>query len=675
MNNIQKDRLTRLREQMRVGKLDCTIITDPVYIAALFKGALIFNGTRPEPPGRVALVVTADEVHVLANRTECARIANEALPKEMNIISHPTDWHRFAVDSAVAEWLQNHSNPSCWADSFGDQKGACRTYLENLLYPLEKFEILALRDLGSLVARILEKTANELEPGLSEQEVAADIHRLLLRQGALPDLVFVAFDERIRKYRHCRPGKERLHQSCLLSITASRDGLFVSASRLVTLGKCPEELAKQVHAANRIEAAAVSASKLGIKGSEVFEAIKSEYAAVGDPEGWREHHLGGPSGFRGRDAKAGPNSEFIIKLGQPFVYNPVVGAGKSEDTWILEPETGDLICLTRDSYWPLNDINIDRFGVLQRPGVLELPYGKMKIPARRIGIVGLGRMGARIATRLASLGMDVHAFDIAPPDLIMDSDVRLRGSIPELCEALGEQRIVLLMVPAKSVDDVLYGADGLAGVCHPGDIIVDMGNSHYTKSIEREKLLAERQISFVDCGISGGLLGASTGLCVAAGGQVSTISKIRYILEALSSPECFHHVGPPGTGHFLKMIHNGIEYGFLQAAAEGIALAATKYQFTGFEVATVWSKKSIIESRIMEIFASRSFQELEGVKPSIGGGETGAWALEEAIQQKIPMPVLAAAVMARNASTGNSDYSAKLIALARWVFGGHSLET
>ncbi len=169
-----------------------------------------------------------------------------------------------------------------------------------------------------------------------------------------------------------KPGDTRFEKSALLSITASRKGLFVSATRLASIAPAPEKLKEDTRIANYIEAAAICTSQPGVTSGEVFEAMRIAYEKNKLPGGWREHHLGGPSGFRGRDVKVTPGGKYILKAGQPFVYNPVVGAGKSEDTFIRPPDSGGLLCLTGDDRWPLNRVEIPNCPPLERPGVLEI---------------------------------------------------------------------------------------------------------------------------------------------------------------------------------------------------------------------------------------------------------------------------------------------------------------
>lgn len=368
----QLGRLTQLRRHMVEKKIKAKVLTYAQYIAAVFDGAQIFNGTRPEPPGRVGIIITDDHLYVLANRTECTRISEKELAGFPDVVPQPFDWHGWNLQKAVNEWMSKQKLHQWWADSFGPNASKCRELLESLLYPLNEIEIDRIKKLGCLVAETLVETAHSLKHGISEQSVAALIHQKLLKGGALPDLIFVAFDERMSRFHHCKPGSASFKKRALLSITASKQGLFVSASRIVSTAPAPEKLKEDTSIANNIEAAAICASQPGVTSGEVFEAMRAAYKKYGLPDGWREHHLGGPSGFRGRDVKVTPGGKYKLHPGQPFVYNPVVGAGKSEDTFIRLPDTDELLCLTRDSLWPLNRVAIPGFPPLERPDVLEI---------------------------------------------------------------------------------------------------------------------------------------------------------------------------------------------------------------------------------------------------------------------------------------------------------------
>lgn len=376
--NERFGRLKNLRKSMADQEIQAAVLTYAHSIAALFDGAQIFNGTRPEPPGRACVIVTSSNVHVMANKTECTRISEEELSTFPDVIENPInwdEWDRLGMQEAFNKWIRKQGVERWWADSFGPKNEKDKKFLElikDLMYPLNETDIGRIKDLGHLVSATLVETATLLKPGISEAVVAASIHERLLREGALPDLVFVAFDERIARYRHCKPGTAGLTKTALLSITASKKGLYTSATRLTSIGPAPETLKEETRIANEIETAAIHASYPGNSLENVFEVIKAAYKKHDLPEGWREHHLGGPSGFQGRDAKVAPGKKDTFKNGQPFVYNPVFKAGKSEDTFFRMPETGELLCLTEDNLWPRNRVVIPGAQPIERPGVLEI---------------------------------------------------------------------------------------------------------------------------------------------------------------------------------------------------------------------------------------------------------------------------------------------------------------
>ena len=365
-------RLPGLRKCMAERKIEATALSYAHYIAAIFNGAQVFNGTRAEPPGRVCIIVTNSHVHLLANKTERTRISEEELVGIPDVVPHPVNWYEWDMQKVFNEWINKQGVKRWWADSFGPDDAECRELMESLLYPLNKTEIQRIIGLGDLVAKTLVAAVNLLKPGVTETAVAASIHERILREGALPDLVFAAFDERISRFRHCKPGTARFEKSALLSITAFKHGIFVSATRLASIAPAPEKLKEETRIANNIEVAAILASHPGVSSGEIFKTIQAAYDKYGFPDGWREHHLGGPSGFRGRDVKVAPGGKHIFKNGQPFVYNPVVGAGKSEDTFIRLPDSGKLLCLTKDGLWSLNRVEISKGQTIDRPGVLEI---------------------------------------------------------------------------------------------------------------------------------------------------------------------------------------------------------------------------------------------------------------------------------------------------------------
>ncbi|MCP4549992.1 MAG: M24 family metallopeptidase [bacterium] len=664
---MARARLEALREEMKDKGLEALLVSEPHYAAALFDGAQTFNGTRQEPAGRLGIVVTADGLLCLGNDTEVARFATEELADYTNVDKECYPWHSWNLERAAKGALSERGLKSWWADCFGADRKACRELLDAQLYPLEADEIERLHLLGRLTASILEQTVAELKIGVSELEISSRIHARLLAKGALPDLIFVGFDDRIAEYRHCKPGSSQLEHSALLSITAGYRGLYVSATRLAALKPAPE-LAEQTRRACAIETAALEAVVEGKRLEEIFAAIRDEYAAQGEPAGWRRHHLGGPSGFKGRDAKIGPDSSGPpLSPGRPFVFNPVYLAGKSEDTFIIDPDSGKLVCLTEDSVWPRYSINTSGGFSISRPGV----YCPDNL---QVGLVGLGRMGSGVADQLTGTGADLFGCD---PN-VSNRDYPVTDNLRTLCEQLTPPRLILLMVPSSEVESVLLGDNGLVKLCRAGDVIVDCGNCNHHDSVRRGRAVLDAGIGYLDAGVSGGLEGAADGMCIACGGQEVHFNLARKALERIVRPGCLTHTGPLGTGHFLKTVHNGIEYGMMQAIAEGLATIehnANGYPVTAQLGTAVWRRGSIIESRLFDWFGEATELGVTGIQPSIGGGETGRWAAREAVAAGIDAPALEAALDVRSNPRQGRQTIARLLARVRQVFGGHAIKT
>ncbi|MFH1464406.1 MAG: NAD(P)-binding domain-containing protein [Pseudomonadota bacterium] len=651
-------RLTRLRAHLRDQGIQALLISETHFAAAFFDGLRLSNATRPEPPGRVGLVVTQSGIHVLANHTEAARVAHDLSAFE-GVEVHPHPWHRWDLTDAVQQLSATMGWRNLWADSFGPSRLACRALLQGLLYPLTDAERERLRHLGRIIGATLVSTAALVrEPDVSEQQVAAHVHAELLRAGALPDLVFVAFDERVARFCHCQPSDVRLGNVASISITASLGGLYASATRLLALTDPGGELLREVEAANRIEVAGIRAVQAGGSGFQVFAAMREAYREEGQPGGWERHHLGGPCGFQGRDAKVGPASTHAFAPGQPFVFNPVLGRGKSEDTFLLD-ERGELECLTADPRWPTHTVE-----GLARPALLVFHPA---LP--RVGIVGLGRMGAGAAGRLAQAGVELWAYD---PEVRALPGCQLVGSLAELRAGLAHPARILLFVPHAAVDAVLFGPQGLAAACAPGDVIVDAGNSHHAASRRRAAELQKMGIGYLDAGTSGGVLGARRGYCIACGGAAKDYELVRPVLEIMAAAGACSHVGPSGSGHFLKMLHNGLEYGMLQAMAEAMAVAdAGDYPVGGLDLARAWRRHSIAESLLLDLFLEAAERGTQGIAPVVGGGDTGQWALEAARQAGVPAPALEAALAFRRNTPQGGEQAARLMALVRNLFGGH----
>jgi len=297
-----------------------------------------------------------------------------------------------------------------------------------------------------------------------------------------------------------------------------------------------------------------------------------------------------------------------------------------------------------------------------------------------IGIVGLGRMGANMARRLARGGVRVLAYDrerAAREALAGEAGVECVEGLAALCAQLEGERVILLMLPAGALtEDALRE---LLPLLSAGDTLVDGGNAFYKDSMRRAMDLSQQGLRYIDAGVSGGVHGLAHGYCLMLGGTPKSIEIFEPYARLLApGPERgWLHCGPAGAGHYAKMIHNGIEYGMMQALAEGFALLEARQDF-GFDVgrlAETWRHGSVIRSWLLDLCAEvlQRDDALEGVAPVVADSGEGRWAALESIELGVPAPVLTMALMGRFSSQGRSDYARKLLALMRAGFGGHSV--
>src|SRR5690606_11758397 len=280
----------------------------------------------------------------------------------------------------------------------------------------------------------------------------------------------------------------------------------------------------------------------------------------------------------------------------------------------------------------------------------------------------LGRMGANMAVRLREAGHEVVGFD-RDPSL---SDV---GSLADVVAALSPPRVVWLMVPAHVTQAVV---DQLGGLLAAGDIVVDGGNSRYTDDEPRARQLAERGIRYVDCGVSGGVWGRQYGYGLMVGGAPEDIRQLMPIFEALKPPGEFGfvHAGPVGAGHYAKMVHNGIEYGLMQAYAEGYAVLRESKLVTDVPgVFRSWRSGTVVRSWLLDLLADALAEDpgLEGLQAYVEDTGEGRWTVEEAIRLGVPLSVITAALYARFASREEDSPALKAVAALRRQFGGHAV--
>ena len=286
----------------------------------------------------------------------------------------------------------------------------------------------------------------------------------------------------------------------------------------------------------------------------------------------------------------------------------------------------------------------------------------------KLGMVGLGRMGAGMTRRLEAHGVEVETFDPNVP-----STAR---SLRELVGRLAPPRAVWLMVPAGEVTEQTFAK--LLDLVEPGDTIVDGGNANFRDSQRRHREARRRRVAFVDVGVSGGVWGFEEGFCLMAGGTATAIRRLRPVFEGLAPPDGFAHVGPAGAGHFVKMVHNGIEYGLMQAYAEGFEiLRASEFPLDLTQVSDLWRHGSVVRSWLLDL-AHRAFEQEGGDLERIAGyvqdsGE-GRWTVQAAIDEDVPAPVITAALYARFASRQDESFAAKVSAALRNQFGGHPVK-
>jgi 6-phosphogluconate dehydrogenase len=295
----------------------------------------------------------------------------------------------------------------------------------------------------------------------------------------------------------------------------------------------------------------------------------------------------------------------------------------------------------------------------------------------QLGIIGLGRMGANMAQRLLNGGHQVAGYDRSRDtgkDLESAGGVRA-SSIRELVERLVHPRAVWVMVPAG--DPVTETLRELASLLSPGDTVIDGGNSFYKDSIERSNRMKEKKIDWLDIGTSGGIWGLKEGYCLMIGGKKEAFSRLEPIFKSLAPEGGYLFCGSAGAGHFAKMVHNGIEYGMLQAYAEGFeVLEASSYGFNMQGVAELWNRGSVVRSWLLEL-AAEAFKkepELASIRGYVEDSGEGRWIVNEAIEKAIPLPVITDALMARFRSRQEESFSARVIAALRKEFGGHQVK-
>jgi len=296
-----------------------------------------------------------------------------------------------------------------------------------------------------------------------------------------------------------------------------------------------------------------------------------------------------------------------------------------------------------------------------------------------LGMVGLGRMGANMARRLLRGGHRVIGFD---PKAEVRAELHHDGggsaeSLQALVASLPAPRAVWMMVPAGAITDATV--DTLAGLLAPGDTLIDGGNSNYKDTLRRAAVLAKRKVAYVDAGTSGGVWGLHEGYSLMVGGDEAVVERLRPIFETLAPApgKGWGRVGPVGSGHFTKMVHNGIEYGLMQAYAEGFSILQHKRDFALdlHQVAEIWRTGSVVRSWLLDLTSDALGKNptMDGIAPWVADSGEGRWTLQEAIDLDVPAPVIALSLMARLRSRDNDSFADRLLAAMRNEFGGHAI--
>ena len=304
----------------------------------------------------------------------------------------------------------------------------------------------------------------------------------------------------------------------------------------------------------------------------------------------------------------------------------------------------------------------------------------------QIGFVGLGKMGGNMVHRIKrDSAHEVVAFDFSADavEAAEGTGATGAGSLQELVDKLPAPRAVWIMVPAgKPTSDTI---DQLLDMLSAGDLIVDGGNSKWTDSIEHHARCAAKGVKFCDVGTSGGVWGLQIGYCMMVGGEEDAVAMLSPILDVLAPPATdtqptigWGHMGGPGSGHYVKMVHNGIEYGLMQSYAEGFSLLhESAYGLDNQQIATLWGKGSVIRSWLLEL-AARAFEadgdDLSQLEGWVEDSGEGRWTLDDAIDHSVPMPTLSSALFARFSSRGEGEYAARVTAALRNQFGGHAVK-
>ena len=294
-----------------------------------------------------------------------------------------------------------------------------------------------------------------------------------------------------------------------------------------------------------------------------------------------------------------------------------------------------------------------------------------------LGMIGLGRMGANMTERLVRGGHRVVSYDRSAEAIQRVVDIGGVGahSLADFVNRLPPPRAIWMMVPSGAAVDQTI--EQLLPNLSKGDILIDGGNSNYKDSIRRAEKVSAQGMHFIDAGTSGGIWGLENGYCMMVGGEKEIVERLAPIFTTLAPPDGYLHVGPSGAGHFVKMIHNGIEYGMLQAYGEGFELLkASQFDLNLGKISHLWNQGSVVRSWLLEL-AENAFEKdpkLSSIRGYVDDSGEGRWTVEEAIEKSVPAPVLMLSLFARFASRQEDSFSAKVIAALRNEFGGHAVK-